>query len=160
MGLFSKKKPKNALKDEQSSARFPDIPTDDDFSYDSPNFDKDAKDIKQGVNSGMFDDFDIPIRKPKAFDEEKTFGPQMPSMDADVKRAIKEERPVFIKLDKYKNVIKSINEMKKKIEETQEIISKLDQAKKEEDEQLQKWHSDLEALKERLLSIDSTLFEE
>ncbi|MDD5178136.1 MAG: hypothetical protein PHT54_02545 [Candidatus Nanoarchaeia archaeon] len=157
MGLFSKKKPKTNLKEEQSAINFPDIPSEEDTSYGS---DHDANEIKEGVGSGMFDDFDIPVRKNSKWEENRTFGPQIAEMDNDVRKAIKEERPVFIKLDKYKQVIKSINEMKRKIEETQEIIAKLEEVKKEEDEQLQKWHEDLETLKERLLSIDSTLFEE
>ncbi|MDD5331414.1 MAG: hypothetical protein PHE43_01145 [Candidatus Nanoarchaeia archaeon] len=153
MGLFKKKK-KEMSREEQPQISFPDIPKED---YDSPIMDKDMSDIKKGV--GLFDDFEIPVRK--STDDSRTFGPKFsPDMDEDVKRAMKEERPVFIKLDKYKMVIKSINDMKRKIEETQEIIAKLEDVKKEEDMQLQKWHDDLETLKERLLSIDSTLFEE
>jgi peptidoglycan hydrolase CwlO-like protein len=77
------------------------------------------------------------------------------------KKETKNELPPlkFPEFPKYKSVMKNLDHIKDKLEELEKVVNKLDDIKKEEDEELSKWHSDLEHLKERLGNIDKTLFE-
>ena len=71
---------------------------------------------------------------------------------------IKEGRALFIKVERYKDSMSLMQNVKEKLEEAKKILQKLDSIKREEDQELQAWHQDLEEIKERLLTIDRTLF--
>ncbi|QQG39017.1 MAG: hypothetical protein HYS32_00975 [Candidatus Woesearchaeota archaeon] len=88
---------------------------------------------------------EIPIRKP----------PTMTHEDIEVGR----KAPLFVKISKYRSVLTSINHIKAKIQEAENILAKLDDIKSEEDRELESWHASINEIKEKLLHIDENLFE-
>lgn len=88
------------------------------------------------------DALEIPIRKPMGITEER-----------------KVSGPLFVKIGKYKTVLKSIRSIKDKLRHTEEVLRKLNEAKSAEDRELEKWNEDLNEIKELLLDIDNKLFE-
>jgi len=140
MGIFTKKK---ETKRELPPLKFPEFP-----KYESEiSHNDDFSQIKNAISTPGITNkpsFSIPDMD------------DMPSNESDVHRS---ERTLFIKIDKYKSVMKNLDYIKEKLDELEKVVNKLDEIKKEEDEELSKWHSDLENLKERLSNIDKTLFE-
>ncbi|MEK6836002.1 MAG: hypothetical protein AABX55_03205 [Nanoarchaeota archaeon] len=69
------------------------------------------------------------------------------------------EKSLFIKIDKYEQAMSSLVSIKNKIEEVQKIINNLKQIKQDEDNELEQWQENLNTIKDKLMSIDKTLFE-
>lgn len=90
------------------------------------------------------DALDIPIRKPTTVSYEETR---------------KVGGPLFIKINKYKTVIRSMSSIKEKIKQTEEVLKKLNENKSAEDRELEQWNENLAEIKELLLDIDNKLFE-
>lgn len=71
----------------------------------------------------------------------------------------REVRPIYVKIDKYKEALKTLAEIKARLVETEKVLNNLQKIKAEEDRELEDWRSDIEQIKEKLLSIDKELFE-
>ena len=68
-------------------------------------------------------------------------------------------QPLFVKLEDYKNAIKSLQEVRTKINEAESILSDLMEMKRKEDAQLTRWQAEISDVKTRLLEMDRQLFE-
>jgi len=71
----------------------------------------------------------------------------------------KEEKPLFVKVEKYREVMVTLNELKNKLKDAGDLLVELNKIKEQEERELSAWQDDLNAVKEKLLSIDRTLFE-
>ena len=72
---------------------------------------------------------------------------------------IGDDKPVFVKLDNYKEALAQLTELKKKVDEAETLINQLEQLKNEENIKLENWKHNLQSMKDRLLSLDKGLFE-
>jgi len=66
---------------------------------------------------------------------------------------------LFVKIDKYREVIDNLNKLKSRLNEAGNILNKLNRLKEEEDRELAAWHNDLARIKTQLIDIDKKLFE-
>ena len=71
----------------------------------------------------------------------------------------REEMPVFVRIEDYKEVISIMGMIKEKIEEAKEKLGKLNDLKNEEDAEIELWHTGLEEVERKVLFVDKTLFE-
>jgi hypothetical protein len=69
------------------------------------------------------------------------------------------EQPLFIKIEKYRDVVDTLGKLKSKLSEAGNILNKLNRLKDEEDRELAAWHNDLERIRGQLMEIDKRLFE-
>lgn len=69
------------------------------------------------------------------------------------------ERPVFVKLDQYREVMGRVSELKERLRESEVVLARLDTLRKQEEQEMRFYREHLQALKERLLEIDKRLFE-
>lgn len=69
------------------------------------------------------------------------------------------EKPLFVKIEKYRDVVDTLKKLKARLSEADTILSKLNHLKEEEDRELAMWQSDLEKIRNQLLDIDRKLFE-
>ncbi len=69
------------------------------------------------------------------------------------------EKPLFIKVDDYREAMGNIEALKRTLQETEQLLEKLSSIRLAEEEELKKAHSNLDAIKEQLLFIDKRLFE-
>jgi len=76
-----------------------------------------------------------------------------------VQQAIHEEKPIFVKIDKYKTAIHLIDSIKAKIKEAENTLDELMRIKDEEERNLRAWKDEIEKIKNKLLDIDKNLFE-
>ena len=70
-----------------------------------------------------------------------------------------DKRPLFIKIDKYETAMGVMQSIREKLDEADGIVSELRQIRKDEDEQLDEWSEHIRAIKEKLMGVDSMLFE-
>ncbi|HII15716.1 MAG TPA: hypothetical protein HA362_05375 [Nanoarchaeota archaeon] len=131
MGLFSKKK-EVEVKTELPPLKFPELPPEEQVSQ----TETDA--IKQAVS---------PVSMPPPPREQTRFSED------------KEEKPLFVKVEKYREVMVTLNELKNKLKDAGDLLVELNKIKEQEERELSAWQDDLNAVKEKLLSIDRTLFE-
>ena len=70
-----------------------------------------------------------------------------------------QEKPVFIKLENYKDVLSTIENIRRKIKEAESILESKSKVRSEEERALESWKSQIETVKNKLLDIDKKLFE-
>jgi hypothetical protein len=68
------------------------------------------------------------------------------------------KEPIFVKINKYKEVLSNFEAVKKKVQEASETIEKIRELRQKEEEQLEEWHKELAEIKEKINSIDNKLF--
>lgn len=129
MGLFSRKK--------KPETKIPDFPSYESQirSFETPtSFDK--------IPEPEFDEpeFDMPIRR-------KGFQP------------VGEEKPLFVKVEKYKTAVKHIDEIKSKLAEAEKVLRNLNNIKSEEEQEIKAWQEDIDEIKAKLMEVDKSLFE-
>src|SRR3989338_1303921 len=175
MGFFGKKKPKE-MKEQKNEHELADLPdfssakTDDDFKF--PEFPEyESKEI-----DAYNDSYNTPIAEPTRAEDfiqkgmEMPMRKEMPRMempmeeheDFQMQRPMQQEegRPIFIKLDDYKDAIHTLDIIKARLRETEKILNEISNLRREEDRELENWKSDLERMKEKILYIDTNLFGE
>jgi len=72
---------------------------------------------------------------------------------------VAEEKPVFVKLEQYRDALANIEVLKQKIKETEYLLEKIEEVRAQEQVELSTCHDNLNKLKEKLLAIDKKLFE-
>jgi hypothetical protein len=68
------------------------------------------------------------------------------------------KEPLFIKIDKFQDAIEKFDEVKKKVLDIEESLKKLNDIKIKEDEELRAWENEIRTIKEKVASIDNSLF--
>ena len=74
---------------------------------------------------------------------------------------ISEERkskPVFVKIDKFKDALSNFEMVKKKLQESSAILDKIKDTRAKEEEELNLWSHELNSLKEKIAMIDRKIF--
>lgn len=72
---------------------------------------------------------------------------------------MKEEMPVFVKIDEYKTVLDLMNLIKGKLAQAKETLVKINELKNEEDAELELWRNSLDEIERKVEFVDKTLFE-
>jgi hypothetical protein len=71
----------------------------------------------------------------------------------------KEDKDIFIKLEKFKEILASIHVMDTRIKELEEVIRKLKDVKEKEDQLIGEWHQEIQELNEKVKIITEDLEE-
>ncbi|MAG47849.1 hypothetical protein CL617_04545 [archaeon] len=69
------------------------------------------------------------------------------------------EKPLFVRIEHYKDAMKTIARVKDELSRTDEVLEKLNDIREAEAKELNAWHDEVRRLKDRLLEIDKKLFE-
>jgi hypothetical protein len=149
MGLFSKKKEETH---ELPPLKFPELPKS------VPSFDsgkqmqaQEANEIKQAVSPSPA----MPSMPGQPRMPEQGARPSVAKMP----ESPGVEKPLFVKIDKYRDVVSTLNSLKSRLHEADEILATLNTIKDKEAKELAAWHTDLEKIRNQLLDIDKKLFE-
>ena len=70
-----------------------------------------------------------------------------------------EEKPVFVRLQQYREAMSSIELLKQKIQDVEFIIGKIEELRAQEQIELNSCQNTLNRVKEKLITIDKKLFE-
>ncbi len=68
-------------------------------------------------------------------------------------------KPVYVKIEQYKDVIDVVNLLKKKINEAKRTLDEINELKNKEDHELSTWHAELDDIEKRIELIDRILEE-
>jgi len=135
MGLFGSSKKEE--KEELPPLQFPELPK----TVPAYEPEETLSDVKKSVSPS-----DIPIK------------PAAPSHH-EIPAGVGIEQPLFVKIEKYKQVIDTLGKLKGRLSEAENILNKLNRLKDEEDRELVAWQNDLEKIRGQLMDIDKKLFE-
>ena len=72
---------------------------------------------------------------------------------------IKENEPVFVRIDKFQTAQKDFAEIKKRTKEIEAVLRKLKNTKEKEEKEIDSWTEGLEKIKARLSEIDQNIFD-
>ena len=137
---------------------------------------------EEEVNNGLDDTTTFNTRNHYEFKKSNTFVPEPPEMMSPMKtqmissqqknpfkgnqsrmveqqQRIKQNQPIFIRLDKFQTTHESLQDIRMKMEEVEKTIIKIKEVKEREDKEIEEWERELQLVKARLESIDTNLFE-
>ena len=155
MGLFSKKKVEE--RQELPPLKFPE--------FSNENMPSDQGVIKRTIVPPP--NLMIPIRKPV-----QSKSDDMMMQEERMPRPVERERPrpseftparrdrtLFVKVDKYKDVMAKMEMIRDKISESEKVLQRLQHIRSQEEHELKIWQDDLNRVKETLIAVDRALFE-
>ena len=70
-----------------------------------------------------------------------------------------ERKPLFVKIDDYKDVVDIMTLIKKKINDAKDILASINNIKNQEDAEIEQWNSNLDDIDRKVDYIDRSLFE-
>ncbi len=179
MGLFNKKQKEEDIRlpELPDLPELPEFPEMNDMPRDSskmihqlPSFpnnslgDKFSQNtIKEAISGREEDDFEAPVDEFEPLEEMKMIQEPlrsriMPKLEQKPKEIIKEEEPLFVRLDKFEESHNILEELKKQINEISHLLNETNQLKEKEDLQLKDWGTKLQNIKQKVERIDKDLF--
>ena len=84
------------------------------------------------------------------------FSPEQKMEDIELE---KENKPLFVKMSKYKESVKAISSIKERLSEAERVLNNLKKLKDQEDKELGEWQSKLNEIRQKLIKVDKDLFE-
>lgn len=163
MGLFSRKK-KEDNRILPSLPEFPRLPGENLPFYDEQLHESKSPDLpplppKQDFTRTQAtpDFFEKKVISPK-FDKDLDFD-EIPARRSPLTLERKEDKPVFVKIDRYRESMKTLESIKSKLEEADNLLKNLTRLRQDEERELDDWQNSLNEIRQKLLKIDKDLFE-
>ena len=79
--------------------------------------------------------------------------------DFEEKPIMQEEKAIFVKINKYKSAIDTLELIKEKLKTAEIIIDELAKIREKEEAEFSEWQNSIHEIKEKLAQVDRTLFE-
>jgi len=153
MGFFTKKKKEDRI---LPLPEFPRLPNESSYPF---------YDEQLNENKGQKPDFTKVMPSSDFFEKKlsKDFQKDMDFNELPSRRPVlaleKDDKPVFVKIDKYRESVKALSSIKSKLEEADNLLKNLMRIKQDEERELDEWQNTLNEIRQRLLKIDKDLFE-
>ena len=103
---------------------------------------------------------ELPIKpegKPKEIPK-KPVGEKVGEMVVREKRWPISKKPLYLKLEKFKEILEDVSIIRGNIKKFDELLHNLIKARENKDLNLEKWHSIMEDIQKKLIFIEKTLF--
>ena len=164
MGLFSRKK-KEDNRILPSLPEFPKFPGESNL----PFYDEQLHEAKESLPPvpPQRPDFTKTQATPDFF-EKKVISPKfrddldfddIPQRRSSLTLEKRDDKPVFVKIDKYRESMKTLESIKSKLEEADNLLKNLTRLRQDEERELDDWQNSLNEIRQKLLKIDKDLFE-
>ena len=72
---------------------------------------------------------------------------------------MRQEAPVFVKIDDYKDVVDVLDLIRDKLDEAKRTLADLNELKNQEDSEMERWGVTIEDIERKVGEMDRTLFE-
>jgi hypothetical protein len=72
---------------------------------------------------------------------------------------MKDNKPIFVRLDKFQMARNSLETVKAKLSEIEELLKRIREVKTREDAELSSWENEMEAIKSRIQTVMNDIFE-
>ncbi|MEK6937061.1 MAG: hypothetical protein AABW58_03240 [Nanoarchaeota archaeon] len=109
-------------------------------------------------SSATPDFFEKKVITPK-FKDDLGFDSEIPQRRSPLTLEKRDDKPVFVKIDRYRESMKTLETIKSKIEEADELLKNLAKLRQDEERELEDWQNSLNEIRQKLLKIDKDLFE-
>lgn len=160
----------NTFEDEEFHGlpSFPDSPMSKGFSQsaikdavESPEMRENSESLTEFNDEQDFEMPDLPRdnNKVREFSEWKPKPAQMKMQPLSHQKEENPNRPIFIKLDKFKETKESLEIIKQKVDEMDNILKIIKDIKNKEDEEITEWEKEIEKVKARINFVNSNIFE-
>lgn len=162
MGLFFKKKKKEEEKGAEKLPPLPSIPKFEpkSMNFELPTYDRTLSNIKNEVEVSPKLNLAIPVRKPSEMIKKRPIVAETAKTEVStIRERVKEGKPIFVKIDKYKEALDTIDSIKLKIQDAERIISNIENVMDSEQKNIESWKADLKEIKEKLMQVDNMLYE-
>ena len=90
-------------------------------------------------------------------DERESFIPSRID-SSEMKKYVKRNEPIYVRLDKFETTVESFNEIKEKINEIENLLVKLKDIKRQEEIELQEWENEIASIRARIDAVDRNVF--
>ena len=100
-----------------------------------------------------------PIRKPRIMEIEEWKPSQLSRPPIETSTKIHDNKPVFVRLDKFNDAKNSLDIIKEKIGNIDELLRTIKEAKIKEEHELASWEKEIESVKARINSIATEIFD-
>ena len=156
MGLFSRKKQTELPR----LPRLPDIPDlDFDSNHDLPTYEEQIKDQPMARSK--------PIELPRLDEPKRPMFPRLnetrynssPRVEDVRSVSMMDDKPIFVKIEKYKEALRTIKDIKERVNDAEGILRKIHGIRRTEEAELLHWEKELSDIKTKMLKIDKGLFE-
>lgn len=77
----------------------------------------------------------------------------------DISNQTNSKRPIFIKLDKFKEARDSLEKISEKLSQMDELLKVIKDLKSKEEQEVSGWERDIESIKSRIMFINKEIFE-
>jgi len=152
MFLFKKKKPKN-----QTFPQFPAISRESKLPK-FPSYKVPAKKPEIPPLPPLKSNFDIPKRKPAIKVPSRVVLPSFRGVNMpNIPRQVPRDRPVYVKMEEYEKILKTIDLIKNKINNAESTLLSLEKFKEKEEIELGRWKEEINKIKENLILVEKRL---
>ena len=160
MALFKKKEAKKELPELPSLPEMPSFPElpkekEEPLLRPLPNFSQMIPIIPKPFP--QMEEIRVPIR-PMVQEISEERGTRMPEMPLPMTQMHEREGPIFVKIDKYREALTNLEMIKRKLHETSNLLEKIKETRAREEEELNIWMEEINAIKEKISIIDKKLF--
>ena len=94
-----------------------------------------------------------PLKKIKEFSDIK-----QPKFAKPYKKMTKSSEPIFIRIDKFEESLQILEKTKEKMGEMEKILEDIKRTKEEEEQQLEFWEKEIQAIKGQIDKVDKDIF--
>jgi hypothetical protein len=100
-----------------------------------------------------------PLEKPEIKEYGKNLEErEIPSEFRQVARSTKKTEPLFIRIDKFEESLKTFDNIKTKVSEIDKMLGDIKKIREEEEEELKVWEEKIQSTKKQIEKIDKNLF--
>ncbi len=105
---------------------------------------------------------DLPFKKAETMPEEMNEEiDEMPKgFDKGFRAEKREKKQIFIKIDKFKQIVASLESIENKLKELDSVMERLEELSSEENSEIESWKSDVDGIKGEIRNIGSNLSED
>ncbi len=69
------------------------------------------------------------------------------------------KKPMFVRIKDHEEVLNAINSMKETLSNSNQLIEEIESLKKDEEQMIEDWFSEIEEIENRINLVDESLFE-
>ena len=80
-------------------------------------------------------------------------------MPAQSRQATRENKPIFVRVDKYQIALNALDSVKGKLNDIEELLKQIREVKAREDQELSSWEAEMETIKARIQTVMTELFD-
>jgi len=117
---------------------------------------KDA--VTGGKEEGNFEDYENDSQIMPSYPQEIITKPEIPEEFKEIAKKVKENEPIFIRIDKFEDSLNNFEKIKNQISDMEKMFGNIKEVKEKEEAELDSWEKEIKIIKAQIDKIDKTIF--